>query len=172
MAAASKVTSIENGTASGALDQISFYLGRAYYNYVGLLECVLADTGLNKHLRPGMGHVLFALFEKDDRIIKEIAERVQLSNSTLTEMLKRMERAGLVKRSRCPDDGRAVRVRLTARARALKPRCRQVTCILDEVLTADLNKGDIKTVKKSLSTMIASMQGYVKDRSSAPRAIE
>ena len=52
MAAASQVTSSENETASGALDQISFYLGRAYYNYVGLLECVLADTGLRPCVAP------------------------------------------------------------------------------------------------------------------------
>ena len=51
---------------------MSFYLGRAYYAYVGLLERVLANHDLDGHLRPGMGHVLFALFEQDDCIIRDL----------------------------------------------------------------------------------------------------
>ena len=43
------------------LGQVSFQLGRAYYNYVGFLECVLAEVGLDKlvlqldHLPAPMG---------------------------------------------------------------------------------------------------------------------
>ena len=57
------------------LDHLIWYLGRAYYTYVGLLERVLAELGLDRHLRPGMGHILFTLFERDDLSIKEIAAR-------------------------------------------------------------------------------------------------
>ena len=38
-------------------------LGRAYYAYVGLAERVLVEAGLDHVIRPGMGHVLFALYE-------------------------------------------------------------------------------------------------------------
>src|SRR6516162_5985987 len=99
--------------AADPLDQLIWYLGRAYYTYVGLLEQVLAETGLDRHVRPGLGHVLFTLFEQDERSIKDIAARSQLACSTLTGLLDRMESAGLIERRRDREDGRIVRIRLT-----------------------------------------------------------
>ncbi len=66
-------------------------LGRAYFAYVGLLERVLVEQKLDHVLRPGMGVVLFALYEKDRVSIKELAESSQLACSTLTGVLQRME---------------------------------------------------------------------------------
>src|SRR5580698_7078261 len=86
---------------SQATDAITFYIGRAYYNYVGLVERRLADAALDKHISPGMGHVLFALFERDGRIIKDLAAQVKLSYSTMTGLLSRMERAGLIECRKC-----------------------------------------------------------------------
>ena len=140
------------------LDEISFYLGRAYYNYVGLLERVLADMKIDAHLRPGMGHILFALYERDDRIIKDVVERTGLSASTLTGMLSTMERFGVIERHRDPDDGRAVRVRLTPLGRSLRPRCRNVLKRVSQVLHADLTEDEIRNLKLSLSRILAAMR--------------
>ena len=84
------------GTASDPLDQLIWYLGRAYYTYVGVLEKMLDEAGLKKHVQPGMGHILFALFSQDDLTIKEIARRSKLANSTLTGLLNRMETGKLI----------------------------------------------------------------------------
>jgi MarR family transcriptional regulator, organic hydroperoxide resistance regulator len=106
------------------LGELIWDLGRAYYAYVGLAERVLVDANLGHVIRPGMGHVLFALYEEDGCTIKEIAARSQLANSTLTGLLNRMEQVGLIKRERDEQDGRLVRVRLTPRARELESKCR------------------------------------------------
>src|SRR5262245_57095570 len=45
--------------ARDPLDHVIWHIGRTYYAYIGLLERVLAVTGLDRHLRPGMGPVLF-----------------------------------------------------------------------------------------------------------------
>ena len=50
------------------------YCGRAYYTYVGLLEKMLAEAGLKKHVQPGMGHILFVLFADDDLTIRREAD--------------------------------------------------------------------------------------------------
>lgn len=141
-----------------ALEQISFYLGRAYYNYVALLERTMAELGLDRHLCPGMGHILFALFKEDDRIIKDIARQVSLSQSTLTGMLARMERAGVIERRRDADDGRAVRVRLTALGRSLEPRCWRALDMLNRVLRAGMSEEEIQQTKHGLAHMIAAMR--------------
>lgn len=141
-----------------ALEELSFYIGRAYYNYKALLERTLVETGLDAHLSPGMGHILFALFERDDCIIKDISERVQLSSATMTGMLRRMQRAGVIETRRDENDGRAVRVRLTERGRSLEGRCRGVVDRLNEVLQANMSDGDVRRSKRMLAGMIESMR--------------
>lgn len=128
-----------NGRAS-TLEDLPLYLPRLFYAFLGLVERRLVDTGLEKHLRPGMGHVLLALYEQDDCIIKDIGRRVQIANGTLTGLLQRMEQAHLVECRRCAQDGRAVRVRLAPLGRSLEPKLREfhrgVTATLQEGLSA------------------------------------
>jgi DNA-binding MarR family transcriptional regulator len=141
-----------------ALEELSFYIGRAYYNYKLLLERTLRGLGLERLVSPGMGHLLFALFEEDDCIIRDLAEQTKLSLPTLTVMLRKMEAAGLVRSRRDPDDGRAVRIRLTPLGRSIQPRCEKVLARLNSVLGTGLAKKDVTRAKTSLARMIENMR--------------
>ena len=59
--------------------------------------------------------VLAALRDADGRRLRqvELAERVLLSNSGLSRLVDRIERAGLVRRVSCPSDRRSFHVELT-----------------------------------------------------------
>lgn len=83
--------------------------------------------------------VMVTLWERDDRTVGEIGEQLFLESNTLTPLLKRMEAAGLVSRSRDPADERQVRLRLTAGGKALLDKARQVPpCVLEATgLTAE-----------------------------------
>ena len=83
--------------------------------------------------------VMVTLWERDDRTVGEIGEQLFLESNTLTPLLKRMETAGLVSRSRDPADERQVRLRLTAEGKALLDKAKQVpSCVLAATgLTAD-----------------------------------
>jgi DNA-binding MarR family transcriptional regulator len=144
--------------AADPLDQLIWYLGRAYYTYVGLLEQVLAETGLDRHVRPGMGHVLFTLFEQDERSIKDIAARSQLACSTLTGLLDRMESAGLIERRRDREDGRIVRIRLTPLGRSLEPRCQAVAQQFADMFESHMGRGGVRRGKRLLQCMIQTMR--------------
>lgn len=148
---------------ASALDEVVFVLGRAYFNYVGLVEVILQEQKLHDLVAPGMSQILFALFEKDDRIIKEIAERVGLSQSTLTGMLTRMEKAGLIERRRDPVDGRAVRVRLTSAGRALEPKCWQVIDQLRQAFRKSLSDSELNELRVGLSKLSNAMRAAVAD---------
>lgn len=63
--------------------------------------------------------VLLTLWEQEGLPLKSIGERLGLDSGTLTPLLRRMETAGLVTRSRDREDERIVRVSLTARGRRL-----------------------------------------------------
>src|SRR5882724_151715 len=104
------------------LDDLPLYLPRVFYAFLGVVERKLAETGLSRHLQPGMGHVLLRLYEGDNCIIKDISRSTHIANGTLTGLLKRMEKSGLVQCRRCAEDGRAVRVVLTPLGRSLEPR--------------------------------------------------
>ena len=45
--------------------------------------------------------------------VTELAERLQLAQSTVTELVRRAEEVGLLERERSPDDGRIAFLRLT-----------------------------------------------------------
>jgi DNA-binding MarR family transcriptional regulator len=46
--------------------------------------------------------------------VTELADRLQLAQSTVTELVRRAEETGLVERERSPADGRIANLRLTA----------------------------------------------------------
>src|SRR5689334_24429696 len=58
--------------------------------------------------------VMLVLWERDGLSVKEIGERLFLDSGTLTPLLKRLEVAHLVKRTRSAEDERQVLVALTA----------------------------------------------------------
>ena len=64
--------------------------------------------------------VLYCLWESDQRSPKEIAERLKLENSTISGILERMEKKGLIQRSISKVDRRFIQVILTEKGKNLK----------------------------------------------------
>jgi MarR family transcriptional regulator, organic hydroperoxide resistance regulator len=70
--------------------------------------------------------VMLVLWEGDGVPVKEIGERLFLDSGTLTPLLKRLELAGLIKRTRSTEDERQVLIGLTPQGHALKDKARAV----------------------------------------------
>lgn len=70
--------------------------------------------------------VMLVLWERDDVPVKDIGERLFLDSGTLTPLLKRLEAAHLVRRTRSSEDERQVLIALTAQGQALKEKARNV----------------------------------------------
>ncbi|MEH2685402.1 MarR family transcriptional regulator [Bradyrhizobium diazoefficiens] len=70
--------------------------------------------------------VMLVLWERDDVPVKDIGERLFLDSGTLTPLLKRLEAAHLVKRTRSSEDERQVLIALTPQGHALKDKARAV----------------------------------------------
>ncbi len=90
--------------------------------------------------------VLLQLWEKDGRTVSELGWPLFLDSGTLTPLLKRMESAGLVSRSRDKIDERLVRVMLTPKGSAMREKARgfpaAIGCLtgLDEAQATSLRK--------------------------------
>ncbi|MGV7216560.1 MarR family winged helix-turn-helix transcriptional regulator [Bradyrhizobium sp. UFLA05-112] len=70
--------------------------------------------------------VMLVLWERDGVPLKDIGERLFLDSGTLTPLLKRLEAAQLVKRTRSTEDERKVLIALTPQGQALKDKARSV----------------------------------------------
>jgi DNA-binding MarR family transcriptional regulator len=70
--------------------------------------------------------VMLVLWERDDVPVKDIGEKLFLDSGTLTPLLKRLEAAHLVKRTRSSEDERQVLIALTSQGHALKEKARAV----------------------------------------------
>lgn len=64
--------------------------------------------------------VLLVLWKQDNVTVKEIGQNLYLDSGTLTPLLKRLEGAGIVRRTRDTHDERQVRVNLTKQGHDLR----------------------------------------------------
>jgi len=83
--------------------------------------------------------VLLVLWESDGMTVNAIAQKLILNTNTVTPLLKRMESAGLLHRSRSEEDERKVEVHLTSEGN----RMREVAASIPERLVRGIRTGDI-----------------------------
>ena len=70
--------------------------------------------------------VLLALWEEKSTTVGELCSRLYLDNGTVTPLLKKMEEAGLVNRSRSAQDERVVTVAVTEKGWQLREKVKDV----------------------------------------------
>jgi MarR family transcriptional regulator, organic hydroperoxide resistance regulator len=70
--------------------------------------------------------VMLVLWERDGVPVKHIGERLFLDSGTLTPLLKRLEAAELIRRTRSTEDERQVLIALTAKGQMLREKARTV----------------------------------------------
>ena len=75
--------------------------------------------------------VMMALWEFGDMSEKELGQKIYLDSGTLTPVLKKLEKAGFIKRRRAKEDERFIRIALTEKGVGLKEKAVQIPQILD-----------------------------------------
>jgi MarR family transcriptional regulator, organic hydroperoxide resistance regulator len=105
-------------------------VSRAHRNQAAV---VLADLGLYI----GQEILLMYLWENDGLIQSELAELMQVEPPTLTKMLNRMEKAGLLERRRDDSDARICRVYLTQEGRQLQEPVTDAWNVLEQRILKD-----------------------------------
>ena len=70
--------------------------------------------------------VLLTLWEEDGARVSRLGERLFLDSATLTPLLKRLEKRGLVERRRSAADERVVEIFLTASGKRLKRKALEI----------------------------------------------
>jgi DNA-binding MarR family transcriptional regulator len=84
----------------------------------GVMHAVWDELGLYR----GQPFLLAVLWDKEGVTHSELARRIHVSPATVTNMIKRMEKAGLVERRPDAEDQRVSHVHLTDAGRAIRER--------------------------------------------------
>jgi DNA-binding MarR family transcriptional regulator len=141
-------------TAALGRDDLGFLLAKAMQRWNELLAHSFARAGFAE-VRPSYGSVLLPLFEEDGLQMGELARRSGLSKQTLTTLVRRVERDGLVWRRQDPTDARATLVFLAERAREFEPVAADVLRKLDEAVRARLDPEAVAKLREALLELVA-----------------
>ncbi|MEU4716052.1 MarR family transcriptional regulator [Micromonospora purpureochromogenes] len=126
--------------------QVCFALYAASRALTDVYRPILDEVGLTypQYL------VLLVLWEREDApTVSELGAALRLDSGTLSPLLKRLEAAGLVVRSRSARDERRVEVGLTADGRALRQRMDEVP--LQVARATGLTQAELITLRDTLT---------------------
>jgi DNA-binding MarR family transcriptional regulator len=102
--------------------------------------------------------VMLLLWERDNRSVSDLGAALFLDSGTLTPLLKRMETAGLIRRSRSPADERVVEISLTDDGTALQ---QQALGIPDQMLCrTGLTLDDLTALRTALQKLGSNLREH------------
>lgn len=136
-----------------ALDhQLCFALYAASLAMTKAYKPLLAPLGLTYPQYLAM----LALWEQAPRTVKALGQALDLDSGTLTPLLKRLEAAGYVTRTRDADDERRVQIALTPGGAALKDKAAEIPAAL--ACRLDLPAQDIAALRATLQALARRMK--------------
>jgi DNA-binding MarR family transcriptional regulator len=133
-----------------ALDrQVCFALAAASRSVIGVYRPVLDPLGLThpQYL------VMLALWERSPRTARDISQSLYLEPPTLSPLLKRLQSAGLITRSRSATDERALDIELTDAGRALRAQAELVPAQIVERLGMSIP--ELEAIRDDLTGLLA-----------------
>ncbi|WP_218036279.1 MULTISPECIES: MarR family winged helix-turn-helix transcriptional regulator [Sphingobium] len=135
-----------------------------------------ASNMLNRLYRPVLAKleltypqylVMLVLWQDNPQSVGSLGNALYLDSGTLTPLLKRMEQAGLITRTRDTMDERRVAIGLTRKGHDLRARALDVPATLAEGLHLSLE--DAHILRERVSALIAALNGKAAlPRSRAP----
>jgi DNA-binding MarR family transcriptional regulator len=134
-------------------DDLGFLLAKATQRWNEVLSKHFEAAGYSD-ISPSYGSILLPLYEDDGLRMGELARRARLSKQSMTEMIRRLERDGLVERRPDPADGRASLIFLTTRSRRFKPVAAATLLDLDRLVRKRLSPRRVAELKSALTELM------------------
>lgn len=101
--------------------------------------------------------VMLVLWEHEKQTVMDISHRLQLDTNTVTPLLQRMEKAGLIKRTKGKEDARQRIVTLTEKGLAMQEQAKLIPeCLSGEILN---HIGSIEELTKIIPTLDKLIEG-------------
>ena len=124
----------------------------------GFLAEAMAARGL-KGLVPSHGELLLALHLNDAMSMQELATWVQRSKPTVTVLVEKLITQKIVRKRRCPEDGRRFEVSLTAKGQRLISTLGDISVELHQKIDQILSAQEKQQLSKLLSKLTGDWSG-------------
>jgi len=117
---------------------------------------ILKENGIDQ-INPAQGRILFVLWKKDEIPISELAKETQLSKSTLTSMLDRLEKAGHITRIRSEKDRRTILLKLTEKDKSLQKVYNKVSDEMTKIFYREFSQEEIDEFEGYLKRILTNL---------------
>lgn len=102
--------------------------------------------------------VLMLLWEKDRRMVGEITEKLHLETNTVTPLLQRMEKQGLVVRQKSESDSRCCMVSLTQAGREMEEQAKEIpNCVAKAVVEQGMSPEELRQLVPLLDKLTGTL---------------
>ncbi|MFW9996806.1 MAG: MarR family winged helix-turn-helix transcriptional regulator [Candidatus Odinarchaeota archaeon] len=108
-------------------------------------------------ISPAQGRIIFALWDKEEMSFQDLLFETQLGKSTLSSMVKTLEKAGYLKRKDHPDDDRKKRIQLVKKAPELKKKYQSIAKEIDQIYFEGISEEDIVQFEKTLDKVLENL---------------
>lgn len=134
-----------------------------------IFERILEREGISE-FNGAQGKILYVLWQQDMIPASEVAKSTSLAGATLTSMLDRMEKSGLVERVSDKKDRRKVLIRLTDKARELKDRYEEVSDRMNDVYYKGFTEEEVIFFEETLARVLKNLKEEEENEQNKPRS--
>lgn len=120
---------------------------------------LLKEHGVDQ-LNPAQGRIMFVLWRSDGIAINELARETKLGKSTLTSMLDRLERAGMIERVPSREDRRKILIQRTDKDRSLEALYAKVSEEMGQLWYKGFTKEQIARHERDLQQILNNLTEY------------
>lgn len=113
---------------------------------------------LDHGLHPGQDLLLMCLWQSPGIRLADLARQLEVEPPTVTKMISRLERSGLVERRTDPDDARVTLAHPTPRSRLLEAMVRRVWAELEDALLEGMPAADVDALHRLLTVATTALR--------------
>lgn len=104
-------------------------------------------------LKPGQAGILLILNKEGEMSQRELSEKMNLTQPSITAAIQKMERQGYIRRTPDSRDQRMLRLSLTEKSRALIQRAKEDTARLEETMLTGISLEERLLLRRILTQM-------------------
>lgn len=124
-----------------------------------IFEHILSKKGIDA-FNGAQGRILYALWQEDGVSIKTVSEKCGLAITSLTTMLERMEKCGLIRREQDRQDKRKTLLYLTEKSRSLKDDYDDVSAGMSRIYYRGFSEDEVIQFESYLERIQKNLEGW------------
>jgi DNA-binding MarR family transcriptional regulator len=141
--------------------QAGFLLAKIHQLGGRVFARLLKEHGVDQ-INPAQGRIMFALWQQDGIAINDLAQRTKLGKSTLTSMLDRLEKAGLLKRVPSKEDRRKILIQRSEKDKALESLYVQVSQEMHMIWYKGFTEPQMERFEADLQQILDNLSEFAK----------